>query len=95
VPERGGLAIVSIMAPLADGEARGREFIGSLTGAQRSAAIIARRPPPDFATRMVPRIGSAELPDQGGGNHVHSVWRNPDNDFGDDILAARYRAEHG
>jgi hypothetical protein len=185
------------LAPLADDEARGREFIGLLTGAQRSAAIIARRPPPDFATRMVPRIGSAELPDhvfnpepdyrisdaertvlsylrdgpkgvrgadlngrqldalvalvaafagrlpdevaaaerarveaagpenlafawaggtapgerhyyrvqgpdlliehdntQGGGNHVHSVWRNPDNDFGDDILAAHYRVEH-
>jgi len=32
---------------------------------------------------------------QGGGNHVHSVWRNPGNDFGDDILAAHYRAEHG
>jgi hypothetical protein len=185
------------LAPLADDEARGHEFIGSLTGAQRSAAIIWHRPPPDFATRMVPRIGSAELPDhvfnpepgyrisdaertvlsylrdgpkgvrgadldgrqldalvglvtafagrlpdevaaaerarveaagpenlafawaggtapgdrhyyrvqgpdlliehdntQSGGNHVHSVWRNPDNDFGDDILAAHYRMEH-
>ncbi len=187
------------LAPLADDEARGYEFVGSLTGAQRAAAIIYHRPPPDFATRMVPRIGSAELPDhvfdpepgyrideaersilsylrdgpkgvrganldrkqldaltglvaafagrlpdevaaaemarvdaagpenlafawaggtapgerhyyrvqgpdlliehdntQGGGNHVHSVWRNPGNDFGDDILAAHYRAvEHG
>ena len=31
---------------------------------------------------------------QSGGNHVHSVWRNPANDFGDDILAAHYRAQH-
>jgi Protein of unknown function (DUF3500) len=31
---------------------------------------------------------------QGGGKHIHSVWRDPDNDFGDDILAAHYRAEH-
>jgi hypothetical protein len=31
---------------------------------------------------------------QGGGNHIHSVWRNPSNDFGDDLLAAHYRAEH-
>jgi Protein of unknown function (DUF3500) len=31
---------------------------------------------------------------QGGGNHVHSVWRNPGNDFGDGILAAHHRAEH-
>ena len=185
------------LAPLADDEARGYAFVGSLTGAQRAAAVIHHRPPPDFATRMVPRIGAAELPDhvfepepdytisdaersvlayvregpkgvpgtdldgkqldalvalvaayagrlpgevaaaemarleaagpenlafawagavapgerhyyrvqgpdlliehdntQGGGNHVHSVWRNPSNDFGDDILAAHYRAEH-
>jgi len=186
------------LAPLADDEARGYEFVNSLSGEQRAAAIIWQRPPPDFATRMVPRIGSVELPDpvftaepdyrisdaersvlayvrdgpkgvrgadldaaqldalvglvaafagrlpgevaaaemarvdaagpenlafawaggtapgerhyyrvqgpdlliehdntQGGGNHVHSVWRNPGNDFGDDILAAHYRAEHG
>jgi Protein of unknown function (DUF3500) len=30
---------------------------------------------------------------QGGGNHVHSVWRVPGGDFGDDILAAHYRSE--
>ena len=24
-------------------------------------------------------------------NHVHSVWRDPDGDFGDDILARHYR----
>jgi len=30
---------------------------------------------------------------QGGGNHVHSVWRAPGGDFGDDILAAHYREE--
>ena len=28
---------------------------------------------------------------QSGGNHVHSVWRVPGGDFGDDILAAHYR----
>jgi len=191
-------AAYGTLAPLADDEARGYAFVNSLSGAQRAAAIIYHRPPPDFATRMVPRIGAAELPDrvfepepdytisdaersvlsylrdgpkgvrgadldgtrldalvelvaafagrlpaevaaaemarvdaagpenlafawaggtaagerhyfrvqgpdlliehdntQGGGNHVHSVWRNPANDFGDDILAAHYRAEHG
>lgn len=190
-------AAYGTLAPLADDEARGYAFVNSLTGAQRAAAIIHHRPPPDFATRMVPRIAAAELPDhvfepepdytisdaersilgylrdgpkgvrgadlddrrldalvelvaafagrlpgevaaaemarvgaagpenlafawaggtapgerhyfrvqgpdlliehdntQGGGNHVHSVWRNPSNDFGDDILAAHYRAEH-
>jgi Protein of unknown function (DUF3500) len=191
-------AAYGTLAPLADDEARGYAFVNSLTGAQRAAAIICRRPPPDFATRLVPRIGAAELPDhvfepepdytisddersvlgylrdgpkgvlgteldgerldglvalvaafagrlpgevaaaemarvdaagpenlafawagsttagerhyfrvqgpdlliehdntQAGGNHVHSVWRNPSNDFGDDILAAHYLAEHG
>ena len=24
-------------------------------------------------------------------NHVHSVWRDPDGDFGDDVLARHYR----
>ena len=30
---------------------------------------------------------------QGHGNHVQSVWRVPGGDFGDDLLAAHYRAE--
>jgi len=28
----------------------------------------------------------------GSGNHIHSVWRVPGGDFGDDLLAAHYRA---
>ncbi len=185
------------LAPLADDEERGYAFVNSLSQAQRAVAVIYDRPPPDFATRIVPRIGAVELPDhvfepepdytiddsersilsyvrdgpkgvpgsaldsrqldalvdlvagfagrlpaevaaaeldrvlaagagrlafawagstapgerhyyrvqgpdllieldntQGGGNHIHSVWRNPANDFGDDILAAHYRADH-
>jgi hypothetical protein len=31
---------------------------------------------------------------QSGGNHVHSVWRVPGGDFGDDLLAAHYRQHH-
>jgi len=32
---------------------------------------------------------------QGGANHVHTVWRDPENDFGDDILRRHYEeAEH-
>ncbi|MDX1396647.1 MAG: DUF3500 domain-containing protein, partial [Gemmatimonadota bacterium] len=32
---------------------------------------------------------------QGGANHVHSVWRDPENDFGDDLLRRHYEeAEH-
>ena len=184
-----------VLAPLADDEERGYAFVNSLPDAQRAAAVIYHRPPPDFATRIAPRIGPVELPDhvfepepdyriddaersllsyvrdgpkgvlgadldgprldgllelvagfarrlpaevadaelrrvlaagaerlafawagstepgerhyyrvqgpdlliehdntQGGGNHIHSVWRNPANDFGDDLLAAHYRA---
>ncbi len=190
-------AAAGTLAPLADDEERGYAFVNSLPGAQRAAAVIYHRPPPDFATRILPRIGDVELPDhvfvpeadyriddtersilsyvrdgpkgvlgadlpvkhldalvelvagfagrlpaevaaaemdrlleagagrlafawaggtrpgerhyyrvqgpdlliehdntQSGGNHIHSVWRNPANDFGDDILAAHYRAEH-
>jgi hypothetical protein len=31
---------------------------------------------------------------QNGGNHVHSVWRGRDADFGSDLLARHYQAEH-
>jgi Protein of unknown function (DUF3500) len=184
------------LSPLAHEEADGYDFVNSLSSGQRAQAVIWHRPPPDFATRLVPRIGEVELPDhvfdpepdyrisdaersvlryvrsgprgvsgadltaeqlfalvdlvgrfagrlpsdvaaaelrrvdeagpqnlwfawaggtargerhyyrvqgpglliehdntQGGGNHVHSVWRVPGGDFGDDLLAAHYRAE--
>ncbi|HEY3879239.1 MAG TPA: DUF3500 domain-containing protein [Trebonia sp.] len=182
------------LSPLEREEADGYRFVNSLTGGQRAKAVIWHRPPPDFATRVVPRIGETEVPDhvfapepgyrisdeeraalayvrsgprgvsgaaltaeqldaltdlvalfagrlpsevaaaelrrveaagaenlwfawaggtrpgerhyyrvqgpglliehdntQGGGNHVHSVWRVPGGDFGDDLLAAHYR----
>ena len=31
---------------------------------------------------------------QRGANHVHSVWRDPDGDFGDDVLRRHYALEH-
>ena len=31
---------------------------------------------------------------QNGANHIHSVWRDPTNDWGEDLLAAHYRASH-
>jgi hypothetical protein len=186
-----------LLAPLADDEELGYRFVNSLDDVQRRAAVIHHRPPPDFATRMVPRIGEIERPDpvfdpepdyvisederdllsyvrtgpkgipgsalsqrqldgltelvgafvrrlpdevagaaahnleragmdslafawagstepgyrhyfrvqgptlliehdntQGNGNHIHSVWRNPADDFGDDVLAEHYRVHH-
>jgi hypothetical protein len=31
---------------------------------------------------------------QNNGHHIHSAWRNPADDFGDDVLAAHYRQHH-
>jgi hypothetical protein len=31
---------------------------------------------------------------QSGGNHVHAVWRDPDNDFGHDLLLQHYQVDH-
>jgi hypothetical protein len=190
-------ASYGLLAPLADDEELGFRFVNSLDTAQRHVAIIYHRPPPDFATRMVPRIGEVERPDavfapepdyviseeerdilsyvrrgpkgipgsalnriqlddlaglvgsfarrmpdelagaqmheleragldnlcfawagstepgqrhyfrvqgptlliehdntQGNGNHIHSVWRDPADDFGDDVLAEHYRRYH-
>jgi Protein of unknown function (DUF3500) len=190
-------ASYALLAPLADDEDLGFRFVNSLDTAQQHVAIIYHRPPPDFATRMVPRIGEVERPDpvfapepdyviseeerdilsyvrkgpkgipgsalnriqlddlaglvgsfarrlpdevagiqmheleragldnlcfawagstepgqrhyfrvqgpmlliehdntQGNGNHIHSVWRNPADDFGDDVLAEHYRRHH-
>ena len=190
-------ASYGILAPLADDEELGFRLVHSLDAAQRHAAIIWHRPPPDFATRIVLRIGDTERPDpvfgpepdyrlsederdilsyvradpkglsagqlnlrqldelaaivgafarrlpdevagvqmreleragldnltfawaggtepgdrhyfrvqgptlliehdntQANGNHIHSVWRNPADDFGDDVLAEHYRRHH-
>jgi hypothetical protein len=190
-------ASYGLLAPLADDEELGFQFVNSLNAAQRQAAIIHHRPPPDLAARMVPRIGEVERPDpvfnpepdyviseaerdvlsyvrsgpkgipgsaltriqlddlaalvgsfarrlpdevagaqlhtleragldnlcfawaggtlpgerhyfrvqgptlliehdntQGNGNHIHSAWRNPADDFGDDVLAEHYRRDH-
>jgi hypothetical protein len=191
-------ASYGLLAPLADDEELGYRFVNSLDAAQRRAAIIHHRPPPDLATRIVPRIGDTERPDpvfepepdyvisederdilsyvraspkglaarelsqrqldeltvlvgsfarrlpdevagiqlreieragadnlsfawagstqpgerhyfriqgpalliehdntQANGNHIHSAWRNPADDFGDDVLARHYRLHHG
>ena len=32
---------------------------------------------------------------QNDANHIHSVWRDSEGDFGRDLLAEHYEAEHG
>src|SRR5579859_5033437 len=56
-------ASFGLLAPLADDEELGFRLVNSLDAAQRRAAIIHHRPPPDLAARMVPRIGDTERPD--------------------------------
>ena len=56
-------ASVGMLAPLADDEELGYRLVNSLDAAQRRAAIIHHRPPPDLAARMVPRLGEMERPD--------------------------------
>jgi Protein of unknown function (DUF3500) len=190
-------ASYGLLAPLADDEELGYRLVNSLDAAQRRAAIIYHRPPPDLAARMVPRLGEVERPDsvfepepdyvisederdilsyvrhapkgvpasafnqpqldflaalvgsfarrmpdevagaqlhtleqagldgltfawaggtlpgerhyyrvqgptlliehdntQNNGRHIHSAWRNPADDFGDDVLAEHYRLYH-
>jgi hypothetical protein len=190
-------ASYGLLAPLADDEELGYRLVNSLDAAQRRAAVIHHRPPPDLAARMVPRLGETERPDavfapepdyviseeerdvlsyvrsspkgvpasgfsqgqldflaalvgsfvrrlpdevagaqmhgleqagmdrltfawaggtspgerhyyrvqgptlliehdntQGNGTHIHSAWRNPADDFGDDVLAEHYRLHH-
>ena len=31
---------------------------------------------------------------QNGANHIHAVWRDLANDWGEDVLAAHYRGAH-
>jgi hypothetical protein len=31
---------------------------------------------------------------QNGANHIHAVWRDPTNDWGEDLLKAHYRSRH-
>jgi hypothetical protein len=33
--------------------------------------------------------------DNSGGNHIHSVWRDFEGDFGRDVLGEHYRGAHG
>jgi hypothetical protein len=52
----------------------------------------------DVAAAQLDKIERAGLVEhdntQAAGNHIHSVWRDPTDDFGDDVLAEHYRRHH-
>ena len=47
---------------------------------------------PSFLVEFENAQVGAGLP--GEGNHIHTVWRDPDNDFGDDLLLNHYAQDH-
>jgi uncharacterized protein DUF3500 len=47
---------------------------------------------PSFLVEFENAQVGAGLP--GEGNHIHTVWRDPDNDFGDDVLLNHYAQDH-
>jgi Protein of unknown function (DUF3500) len=47
---------------------------------------------PSFLVEFENAQVGAGLP--GEGNHIHTVWRDPDNDFGDDLLLHHYAQDH-
>lgn len=47
---------------------------------------------PSFLVEFENAQVGAGLP--GEGNHIHTVWRDPDNDFGDDLLMQHYAQDH-
>jgi hypothetical protein len=47
---------------------------------------------PSFLVEFENAQVGAGLP--GEANHIHTVWRDPDNDFGDDLLLDHYAREH-
>src|SRR5262245_58605454 len=50
---------------------------------------------PRFYWRLSGPRTLIEMDNTTDGDHVHAVWHDPRDDFGDDLLAAHLRAEHG
>lgn len=74
--------------PLGEEEDLGFALLDALSDAQRDVAVIHHRPPADFVTRTVPRIGEVEIPDH------HGVGRRDAMIDDDDRQALRYLKAH-
>jgi Protein of unknown function (DUF3500) len=69
-------------------DAAGRDALGF-------AWAEAVEPPGAFYFRLQGPRTLIELDNTTDGDHVHAVWHDVTGDFGDDLLAAHYRREHG
>ena len=63
--------------------------------ALRFAWTEAAEPPGVYYFRIQGPRTLIEMDNTTDGDHVHAVWHDASNDFGDDLLAAHYRREHG
>jgi hypothetical protein len=81
-------------------------FADEIAGARRAEIDAAGRDALRFVWAEAPEPAGAfyfrlegprtliELDNTTDGDHVHAVWHDAANDFGDDLLAAHYRASH-
>jgi hypothetical protein len=85
--------LASFPEPIA--AARRAEIDAAGRDALRFAWAEARDPPGAFYWRIEGPRTLIEVDNTTDGDHVHAVWHDVPGDFGDDLLAAHYRADHG
>jgi len=74
--------------------ARRAEIDAAGRDAIRFAWAEAPEPPGAFYWRLQGPRTFIEMDNTTDGDHVHAVWHDVPNDFGDDLLAGHYRREH-
>jgi hypothetical protein len=74
--------------------ARIAEIDAAGRAALRFAWAEAAEPPGAFYFRLAGPRTLIEADNTSDGDHVHAVWHDLESDFGDDLLARHYEAEH-
>jgi hypothetical protein len=74
--------------------ARRAEIDAAGRDALRFAWAEAPEPPGAFYWRLAGPRTLIEMDNTTDGDHIHAVWHDTQNDFGDDLLAAHYRTSH-
>jgi hypothetical protein len=88
-----GLYVGRLPDDLADGEAA--KFAGDRLDALTFVWAGGVEPgQPHYYRIQGPRLVVEYDNTQRDVNHLHSVWRDPEGDFGDDVLARHYRTSH-